>query len=78
MNWIRTASRLPPEDVLVHTKIDDERGCRNEQKMCLSGNHWFTSLKKEMYVYYNPTHWAEIEPADEIDRIFHRFPNYTG
>lgn len=41
------------------TKIDDHRGCRNEQKLIRKGNlWWFTDMY--MYVYYTPTHWKYI------------------
>lgn len=56
MGWNRTSDRLPPEGVVVHTKIDDERGCRNEQRLKLIGNMWFFP-DGSMYVYYTPTHW---------------------
>lgn len=56
-NWIRTVDRLPPDNVVVDTKIDDDQnGVRNEQP--LQRHHslwWFES--NDMYVYYVPTHW---------------------
>lgn len=27
--WIETACKLPPENKVVETKIDDSEGCRN-------------------------------------------------
>lgn len=62
MNWqpISTA----PEGVLVHTKVDDENGCRNESKMVRRGRLWYTGTgKNAMYVYYMPTHWAPVTEA---------------
>lgn len=56
MGWNRTSDRRPPEGVVVQTKIDDERGCRNEQPLKLIGNMWFLP-DGSMYVYYTPTHW---------------------
>ena len=47
---------LPPEGVVVTTKIDDENGVRNEQKQQRKGNLWWTP-DGSMYVYYTPTHW---------------------
>jgi hypothetical protein len=60
LNWkpIDTA----PEGVLVMTKIDDADGCRNEQPMMKHRNLWWIDFgaPREMYVYYKPTHWAEL------------------
>lgn len=56
--WIPVQSFPPPEGKIVDTKIDDERGCRNEQKMKRRGNLWFFP-DESMYVYYTPTHWRE-------------------
>lgn len=47
-----------PQKVLVKTKIDDEHGPRNEQRLIKDGNLWWTS-DRAMYVYYTPTHWSE-------------------
>lgn len=55
--WISVRQDLPPENVVVDTKIDDERGCRNEQKLKRQGNLWWTP-DGDMYVYYTPTHWS--------------------
>lgn len=57
MNWQKTNILLPPEGVIVNTKIDDVNGVRNEQKLKRQGNLWFTPDGK-MYVYYTPTHWS--------------------
>lgn len=57
--WKSTQTVLPPENVLVHTKIDDKHGCRNEQKLMRVGNIWVIESGR-MYVYYCPTHWREI------------------
>ena len=50
---------LAPESEEVWTKIDDERGERNVQKLTRYGNLWWTNpdRSKGMYVYYSPTHW---------------------
>lgn len=55
MNWqpISTA----PEGVVLHTKIADQLGERNEGKLKKQGRLWFTP-DGGMYVYYTPTHWA--------------------
>lgn len=57
--WIRCSVALPTESVVVMTKIDDSRGCRNEQQLKRRGNLWFFP-DGSMYVYYTPTHWKPI------------------
>ncbi len=60
MEWkpISTA----PRGVAVMTKIDDKDGVRNEQPLVLDRNlWWFTD--HSMYVYYNPTNWADMHEA---------------
>jgi len=47
-----------PEGVEVETKIDDDRGCRNECVLLRRGRLWWTGPGVDaMYVYYTPTHW---------------------
>jgi hypothetical protein len=59
MNWISIKLLLPKEGKEVMTKIDDARGCRNQQVLVLHNNlWWFPDMS--MYVYYCPTHWREI------------------
>lgn len=49
-----------PSDEVVITKIDDEHGERNVQKLKRQGNlWWFPDMT--MYVYYTPTHWKRDE-----------------
>jgi len=57
--WILTSERLPNEATEVMTKIDDEKGCRNEQKLRRRGSLWFFP-DMSMYVYYTPTHWRHL------------------
>lgn len=61
MTWnpISTA----PENVLVMTKIDDERGVRNEQTLYRLGMMWHADT---MYVYYQPTHWRELTTVEKL------------
>ena len=54
--WIETSQQLPADGLIVRTKIDDEKGCRNDQKLKRHGNLWFFP-DGSMYVYYRPTHW---------------------
>jgi hypothetical protein len=51
---------LPPNGVIVETKIDDADGTRNEQLLMRSDNLWFVP-DGSMYVYYAPTHWRNVE-----------------
>lgn len=50
---------LPPEGVVVKTKIDDAKGIRNEQFLARKGNLWFFP-GGDMHVYYTPTHWDYV------------------
>lgn len=56
MAWYRTSNVLPEDGEIVDTKIDDGKGCRNEQRLKYSHNLWGIP-DGSMYVYYNPTHW---------------------
>ena len=57
--WKRTMDILPPETLVVETKIDDGAFVRNEQPLYRQKNLWFAP-DGSMYVYYTPTHWREI------------------
>lgn len=59
--WIAVVNQVPPEGIVVQTKIDDEQGCRNEQSLVRHGALWFFPSRREMYVYYTPTHWKPVE-----------------
>lgn len=52
-----------PENMLVMTKIDDSKGCRNEQTLHRNGRMWFGG---DMYVYYQPTHWRELTQFEKL------------
>lgn len=54
--YIKCADQLPDERVIVATKIDNEKGCRNETLLWRQGGLWFVP-DGSMYVYYSPTHW---------------------
>ena len=62
MDWILCTQELPKEDVVVKTKIDDNRGVRNEQELKRKGRLWFFPAGS-MYVYYTPTHWKYADAA---------------
>lgn len=57
--WISVQEQLPEEGVIVITKIDDENGVRNIQKLTRKGNMWFLP-DLSVYVYYTPTHWKSL------------------
>jgi len=59
LGWIRCVDILPPDGVPVPTKIDDAKGCRNEQDLKRQGNLWFVP-DGSIYVYYTPTHWRPL------------------
>lgn len=56
--WVKTTERKPKEGRVVWTKIDDEKGVRNEGELVYSNNLWWLK-DMSMYVYYTPTHWWE-------------------
>src|ERR1700728_359346 len=67
----RVATTIPPpEKRAVMTRIDDEKGCRNEQVLVRQGNLWFFP-DMSMYVYYRPTHWRPCE-------VNERFSGFDG
>lgn len=56
--WISLKEKLPPQGVVLETKIDDGDGVRNEQNLQILGRLWFFP-DGSMYVYYTPTHWRQ-------------------
>jgi hypothetical protein len=58
-DWIECRKQLPENHVVVMTKIDDEKGPRNEQPLKRQNNLWFYP-DGSMYVYYTPTHWRSL------------------
>lgn len=61
--WIRVEDELPPEGVVVETKIDNKRGAGNLATLKRVGRLWF-SPDDSMYVYYTPTHWRHVKEAE--------------
>lgn len=58
--WVSVEERLPPENIIVDTRIDDGKYKRNEQPLKRRGNLWHQpddSMDDSMHVYYTPTHW---------------------
>jgi hypothetical protein len=58
--WQSIKDALPPEGIKVETKIDDQKGVRNETILVRKGNLFFFA-DMSMYVYYVPTHWKYIQ-----------------
>ena len=58
--WKKILSFSPPLNTLINTKIDDEKGVRNEQPLKFDGKLWWTLDKSATYIYYQPTHWDFI------------------
>ena len=56
MGWIKISDELPPENIVVETKIDDGKGVRNQRALKRKGNLWYFP-DESMYIYYTPTHW---------------------
>jgi hypothetical protein len=69
--FIECSEQLPPEDVIVSTKIDDGKGCRNETTLKRIGRLWFVP-DGSMYVYYTPTHWRSAS-REELERVREQF-----
>ncbi len=63
MKWTRVTDALPSNGVVVETKIDDEKSCRNEQRLERLDRLWFMP-GGVMYVCYTPTHWRVFEAAE--------------
>lgn len=61
-DWNSCKFVLPENGVEILTKIDDEKGCRNETTLKRQGRLWFFP-DMSMYVYYDPTHWQPIIPT---------------
>lgn len=57
-DWLRITETEPPQKTPVLTRIDDERGIRNECVLVRQGRLWFFE-DYSMYVYYVPTHWKD-------------------
>ena len=57
--WVLVSNELPPEKIVVLTKIDDINGIRNVQGLMRFGKLYYTTASCEMYVYYTPTHWLK-------------------
>jgi hypothetical protein len=57
--WIKCEYIPPVNGEVVMTKIDDENGVRNIQRLKKVGNLWWHP-DGSMYVYYTPTHWRSI------------------
>lgn len=57
--WFACSRILPPESVIVETKVDDVKGIRNITKLKLYKNLWFFP-DSSMHVYYKPTHWRYL------------------
>ena len=62
-DWKLTSQTLPSEGRVVMTKIHDADGCR-KQPLKRQRNLWFFP-DGSMYVYYRPTHWAEMPAKAE-------------
>lgn len=63
--WIKVSDELPPEGVLVETKIDDEGGVRNHKLLTRKGNLYYSD--NGTYTYYAPTHWRFYDGGDLKD-----------
>jgi len=62
-HWISLEKQDPPDNTVVETKIDDEKGERNVAKLKQIGSRLWWFADGSMYVYYTPTHWRPILEA---------------
>jgi hypothetical protein len=70
IEWIECAKQEPPEGEMLETKIDDERGVRNQQTLLSRGNLWWTGKGADaIYVYYRPTHWRPMTVAKKYETV---------
>lgn len=65
--WIRCEDKLPPPDIEVETKVDDEQGVRNITRLRWRKNHWWFP-DMSMYIYYSPTHWRDTSSAKTYEQ----------
>lgn len=57
IEWTKTSTRLPPNGLIVQTKIDDPiNGVRNLCYLIRYGNEWCVPFEG-VAVLYVPTHW---------------------
>lgn len=61
MEW--KDARYAPRGIVLETKIDDANGVRNQTtlKFGETNNLWWTP-DGQMYVYYTPTHYRDVQP----------------
>ena len=57
-NWIKVSDRLPPQNNIVRTKIDEDGRVSNESKLIRKGTLWWLP-DEAIYVYFTPTHWLD-------------------
>lgn len=67
-DWTHVEKAIPEDGRIVMTKLDDTRGCRNEQPLKLIKRLWYVP-DEAIYVYYVPTHWRPLS-ASEKDSLF--------
>ncbi len=58
--WVKIINEitLPPNNIRVRTKIDDHNGVRNEEILTRKDNLYWCD--DNTFVYYQPTHWFNI------------------
>lgn len=57
--WKEIKRISPPTNIVIETKVD-KNGERNIERLIFDGKLWWHT-DKSMYVYYQPTHWKEVE-----------------
>jgi hypothetical protein len=64
VKWNDINYRIPVDGRIVMTKIDDEKGVRNVQKLMFKNNKFWSAPDYTSYVYYTPTHWYNLTQGD--------------
>jgi len=57
-NWVKVSHRLPPENKIVRTKMDEDGRVMDESKLIRKGTLWWLP-DESIYVYFTPTHWLD-------------------
>lgn len=56
--WIATKNRTPPENQIVETKIDNEKGLRKHLYLVYHEGQWWQP-DMSVRVHHTPTYWKE-------------------
>jgi hypothetical protein len=63
--WVALTEFQPPDGLLVETKIDDDKGIRNQCNLVRKGSLFFVNENLSMYIYDSPTHWRYLPEENQ-------------